>query len=53
MPSRQEDLEQRFAVLYVEKARHEEQVRLLHDDLMRIQGALAELSRPPDSPPAG
>ena len=44
------ELEQHFATLHLEKARHEELARQLHDELMRIQGAVAELERLPDHP---
>jgi hypothetical protein len=49
-PTRQEELEARFCALLNEKLRHEEAVRGLHDEMMRVQGALAELTRLPDAP---
>ena len=56
MPRKRErlrELEARFCALYVEKAQVEERAKALHDDLMRVQGALAETQALPDDPAEG
>lgn len=50
--ARRVELEQRFCVLLNEKLRAETLRQQAHDEMMRIQGALAELDRL-DQPAAG
>jgi len=43
--ARRRELEAEFCAMFTEKARLEEQGRLAHDQLMRLQGRLEELRR--------
>ena len=43
--ARRRELEAEFCAMFTEKARLDEQAKLAHDALMRIQGRLEELRR--------
>ena len=43
-PARRAVLEARFCELFAQKAQAEQQVRELHDELMRVQGAIREVT---------